>query len=128
MDEVKNVDCLNIPVVRHREEPGEIPVVENGRKPWWIQHGRIRLPLAENRPHMFLKELSLHLERLRKELDLRRLGLPSKDMPDPGKVRDELLSGIRYYRELAGKAFNEQKTGFRRRLEALGDDLEKLLP
>lgn len=91
-------------------------------------YGRIRLPLAENRPHMFLKELSLHLERLRKELDRRRLGLPSTEISDPGKVREELLSGIRYYRELAGKVFNEQKTGFRQRLEALVEDLEKLRP
>jgi hypothetical protein len=91
-------------------------------------YGRIGLPLAANRPHMFLKELSLHVDKLREELDRRRRGLPTPGMPDPAKVRAELLVGINHYRELAAREFSRRRTGFRRRLEALGKDLEALLP
>ncbi|RKZ11428.1 hypothetical protein DRQ50_13620 [bacterium] len=91
-------------------------------------YGRIRLPLAENRPHMFLNELSLHVERLRTELDRRRDGLPTTGMPNPGKVRDELMTGIQHYRKLAATAFNNGKASFQQRLESLGNDLEKLRP
>ncbi len=91
-------------------------------------YGRISLPLAESRPHMFLKELSLHVERLREELDRRRQGLPTPGMPDPAKVRDELTAGIQYYRTLAAERFARGHTGFRRRLAALGKELEALKP
>ena len=92
------------------------------------EHGRVRLPLADSRPHMFLKELSLHLERLREDLARRSEGLPTPGMPDPAKVRDELAAGISHYRVLAGERFARGKTGFRRRLAALGKELEALKP
>ncbi|MBK7703235.1 MAG: hypothetical protein IPI34_10270 [bacterium] len=63
-------------------------------------YGRDRLPLAEPRPHMLLKELSLHLERLREA---------ASDRQDQGaeaaaKVRENLQAGIEHYRELAAQA------------------------
>jgi hypothetical protein len=91
-------------------------------------YGRIRLPLAANRPHMFLKELSLHLEQLREELGRRSRGLTTPGSVDPSRAKEELLAGIRYYRELAAKEFSRQRTGFLQRLEALGQDLEAMCP
>jgi len=90
-------------------------------------YGRIRLPLATNRPHMFLKELSLHLDQLREELDRRKRGLPTPGSVDPSRVKDE-LAGIRHYQELATREFSRRRTGFRQKLESLGKDLESLLP
>jgi hypothetical protein len=91
-------------------------------------YGRMRLPLAANRPHMFLKELSLHLEQVREELDRRRRGLKSLGVVDVSRVKEELLAGIVHYRELAAKEFSRRQTGFRQQLEALGRDLETALP
>ena len=91
-------------------------------------YGRIRLPLASNRPHMFLKELSLHLEQLKKEVDRRKRGLPTPGSVDPARVKDELLAGIQHYRNLAAHEFSRRRTGFRQRLEALGKDLDRMLP
>ncbi|MCP4574592.1 MAG: hypothetical protein GY838_19760 [bacterium] len=91
-------------------------------------YGRIQLPLADSRPHMFLKELSLHVDRLSEELARKRAGLPTPGMPDPAKVRDELAAGIAHYRTLAAERFEQGKTGFRRRLAALGKELEGLKP
>ncbi len=91
-------------------------------------YGRIRLPLASNRPHMFLKELSLHLEQLKKEVDRRKRGLPTPGSVDPARVKDELVAGIRHYQKLASQEFSRRRTGFRQRLDALGKDLDRLLP
>jgi hypothetical protein len=91
-------------------------------------YGRMRLPLAANRPHMFLKELSLHLEQLREELGRRRRGLKTPGVVDLSRVKEELLAGIRHYRKLAAKEFSRRRTGFRQRLDALGRDLETMLP
>jgi hypothetical protein len=91
-------------------------------------YGRIRLPLAANRPHMFLKELSLHLEQLSEELGRRSRGLTTAGVVDPLRAKEELLAGVRYYRELAAREFSRQRTGFQQRLEALVRDLEVMFP
>ena len=91
-------------------------------------YGRIRLPLAANRPHMFLKELSLHLDQLREELGRRSRGLTTAGVVDPSRAKEELLAGITYYRELAAKEFSRRRTEFTQRLEALSRDLEAMFP
>jgi len=91
-------------------------------------YGRMRLPLAANRPHMFLKELSLHLDQLREELGRRARGLTTPGMVDPSRAKEELLAGITYYRELAAKEFSRRRTEFTQRLEALSRDLEAMFP
>jgi hypothetical protein len=91
-------------------------------------YGRMRLPLATNRPHMFLKELSLHLDQLREELSRRSRGLTSPGAADPSRIKEELLAGIKYYQELAAKEFSRRRTEFTQRLEALGQDLEEMCP
>lgn len=82
-------------------------------------YGRDRLPLAEPRPHMLLKELSLHLERLREA---------ASDRQDQGaeaamRVRENLLAGIEHYRELAAQALAGARASFLERLESLQSEL-----
>lgn len=87
-------------------------------------YGRARLPLQDDRPHMFIKEMSLHVQRLREELTCR-----GQDAGDClAETRDNLLGGVKYYRErLAGLA-GEQRDRFGAQLESLREEIEKLLP
>lgn len=90
-------------------------------------YGRVRLPLAEGRPHVLLKELSLHVDRLRGELERRRRGLAA-DGSRPAEIRANLVAGIAYYRGLAGQLVREQRDEFTARLEKLRADLDAILP
>jgi hypothetical protein len=91
-------------------------------------YGRARLPLADHRPHMFLKEMSLHVARLRE--DVRRLA------SDPGEnlarsiteCSENLLSGVQHYRELAQNLVADQREVFLDRLETLRQEIAALTP
>ncbi len=89
-------------------------------------YGRAQLPFKLERPHMFLKELSLHLERLREDVERRRQGLIDSAPKSTDEVRENLTSGIRHYRELAGNFVSDRKDVFMSRLEKLREDLESL--
>ena len=90
-------------------------------------YGRVRLPLAEGRPHMLLKELALHVDRLRGELERRGRGL-APDALKPAQVRENLAAGIAHYRELASQLMRDQRDEFATRLEKLRSDLDSVLP
>ena len=66
-------------------------------------YGRASLPLGAERPHMFLKELSLHLDRLKQDLERRRAGLTDIKQKSLEEIRTNLMTGIRQYRDLAGR-------------------------
>ena len=82
-------------------------------------YGRVSLPFKIERPHMFLKELSLHLDCLRQEVG--RCG------PDTEKVKENLIRGIRHYRGLATRLVNEQRDSFTQRLENMRKELDGIL-
>lgn len=86
-------------------------------------YGRGRVPMDLARPHMFLKELSLHIDRLRRELERRHQGLAADDSK-PAVICANLAAGIAHYRELAGQLLQEQRAEFAARLEQLQADLE----
>ncbi len=88
-------------------------------------YGRSPLPLQSDRPHMFLKELSLHLDGLKKEVAKRKLELESCNCNTDG-VKENLMTGIRHYRELASQLVEDQRDGFSVRLESLRSDLDKI--
>ncbi len=89
-------------------------------------YGRARLPLNSGRPHMFLKELSLHVERLRNEVERRKQGLIDSAPKSTQVVQDNLLGGIRHYRTMAGKLVTGQREEFLSRLEKLRRDLDQI--
>jgi hypothetical protein len=88
-------------------------------------YGRAALPISSDRPHMFLKELSLHLDSLRKELDKRRRGL----VKNCGKcdVKENLRAGVEHYRTLAAEVVMEHRHEFSAKLEELNKELERLV-
>ena len=88
-------------------------------------YGRIGLPLNGNRPHMLLKELSLHLDGLKKELSRRKEELDA-GCPNLDDVRQNLMLGIGHYRTLAEKLVAGKRQEFAEKLEALKGELDKL--
>ncbi len=90
-------------------------------------YGRARVPLAAGRPHMLLKELTLHVDRLKENLERRRKGL-STEAVNPAAIRANLAEGIAHYRELAARLVEDQRSEFSARLEQLRADLDALLP
>ena len=103
-------------------------------------YGRCALPLAPERPPMLLKELSLHLAGLRREAA--RLAAAAGSTVTAAAdaaadtaaaralaaCRDNLLAGIRHYRELAGRLAAPRREAFLRRLEELRRELETAAP
>ena len=75
---------------------------------------------------MFIRELMLYIDHLRKETKNFSLEL---SMRPPGyfhKFKDNLLAGIEYYQRLAGQFIEEQREPFLAALEALLDDIDGL--
>jgi hypothetical protein len=89
-------------------------------------YGRARLPLNTERPHMFLKELSLNLERLQTEVERRKQGLIEATPKSTQEVRDNLAGGIAHYKALAGKLVSDQREEFLSRLDKLRRELEQI--
>ncbi|MCP4292396.1 MAG: hypothetical protein GY780_11255 [bacterium] len=89
-------------------------------------YGRASLPINTERPHMFLKELSLHLDRLRTEVDRRKQGLIEAAPKSTQEIQDNLIGGIRHYRKMAGKLVSGQRKEFLNKLEKMRDELEQM--
>lgn len=81
----------------------------------------------ERRPHMFIRELSLYVEFLRKELASRRIGLGGA-IKSLREYRDNLMAGIEFYRELARGGLIRQRDGFQQSLASLAAEIEELVP
>jgi len=91
-------------------------------------YDRAALPLAPGRPHMFLKELSLHVERARAAAGNRRQELICAAGRSATETKQNLLEGIRHYREVAAEIVAERREEFLAGLESLREELERLLP
>ncbi len=89
-------------------------------------YGRGHLPLNTERPHMFLKELSLHVDRLRTEVERAKQGLVEAAPKSTQVIQDNLLGGIRHYRNMAGKIVSGQREEFLSRLEKLRNELDQI--
>ncbi len=87
-------------------------------------YGRLSLLRNNNRPHMFIQELRLHVDQLRK--DMRNLSLEISVRPNEyfANFKANLLSGIEYYRDLAGRFIEEQSDRFLEDLKALQREVE----
>lgn len=91
-------------------------------------YGRIRLPLAADRPHMFIKELSLHVARLREEA-ARLAAEPNEILARSlGETGENLLAGVQYYRQLAQELLTDQRDAFLAGLDSLALEITGLIP
>ena len=90
-------------------------------------YGRISSLVHPDRPHMFIKELSIYLDYLRDELDRYALKLSERTPKYFEEFHENLKSGIDYYHKLAGEYIEDRKDKFLSDLERLKADMEKLL-
>ncbi len=90
-------------------------------------YGRISLLANADRPHMFLGELRLYLDYLRKELGRHAQELSSRPPKYFAEFKANLLNGIEYYRQLSTRLATRSQERFLEELNALGRELETLL-
>jgi len=86
-------------------------------------YGRIELPTAPDRPHMFLRELKINVEYLRKEIESFSDGLLTRATDYYGEFRENLLSGVEHYRSLAERFIAEERTRFLESLQGFADEI-----
>ncbi|MCE5231294.1 hypothetical protein LLG95_17085 [bacterium] len=89
-------------------------------------YGRLSLITNKERPHMFITELRLYIEYLRKELDKHALGLSARTPKYFTEFRENLLTGVEYYKGLAGQFIEEKRTRFESELTRLREEIEQL--
>lgn len=87
-------------------------------------YGRISLLTNHNRPHMLIRELAIYVDCLRKEIEDFSLGLIAKTPQYFDEFKENLISGIEYYRRLAGQFAEEQQKRFLKSLKTLHEAVE----
>ena len=90
-------------------------------------YGRMSLLNGRSRPHMFLRELALYIEFLRKELGKQGLGLASSPPAYFREFADNLLEGVAYYRRNAGRLAAANEASFLAELDVLQGGVQGLV-
>jgi hypothetical protein len=90
-------------------------------------YGRMGLMANSERPHMFIQELRLYVEHLRKEMSCFAIGLSRRPQGYFGNFRQNLLSGVDYYCVLARQFIKEKRGRFLDELESLRKEIESIL-
>jgi len=91
-------------------------------------YGRRELPLAAHRPHMLLKELSLHVDRLRDRIRQAAITAGDGQPTGIGESLENLRQGIAHYQDLARGLAAETRKAFLAQLERLHREVEGLVP
>jgi len=81
----------------------------------------------KSRPHMFIKELSLYVAYLRKEIEGRRVGLGGT-IKSLREYRKNLLDGVEFYRRLAREKAFQKRQYFLDSLASMVREIEQLVP
>ncbi len=89
-------------------------------------YGRLSLLANSDRPHMFIKEMSLNIEFLRNEIEKFRLELTTNGAKYFQEFKENLLSGIDYYRKTAEEFMETNRTRFLEDLKTQKETIEKL--
>ncbi len=89
-------------------------------------YGHLSLLTSSDRPHMFIKELGLYVEYLRKEIDNFPAGLASNSASFLQGMRENLFKGIDYYQELSSQLIEDSREKFLKELKKMQAALEPL--
>jgi len=89
-------------------------------------YGRLSLLTNSDRPHMFIKEMSLNIEFLKDEIEKFKLELTTNGAKYFQEFKENLLKGIDYYRKTAEKFVETKRTRFLEDLKAQKEALEQL--
>ncbi len=91
-------------------------------------YGRLSLLTDPDRPHMFIRELSLYIDYFRGELQKRSEGLLDKTAKYFLEFKRNLMNGMEYYQSLAEQISLEQRERFFKNLNSLFEEMDKILP
>ncbi len=87
-------------------------------------YGRASLPINSLRPHMFIGELRLYVDYFRRQTDLYSKELTHLTPQYFCELKENLLSGIEYYRCLAEHFIEHRKAKFIESLATLREEIE----
>jgi len=90
-------------------------------------YGHLSLLTSSERPHMFVKELGLYVDYLRKEIDNFPSGLAANSASFLEGMRENLFKGIEYYQVLSNELLEESRESFLTGLEKMKTALEPLI-
>lgn len=90
-------------------------------------YGRLCLIAGSDRPHLFLTELRLYVEHLRREVSRFSLGLSRRPQGYFSAFKENLLGGVDYYRDLARQFLEEKRERFLEELGSLRAEIEGVL-
>jgi len=91
-------------------------------------YGRLSLLTDSDRPHMFIRDLSLYVDYFRGELQKASEGLLDKTAKCFLDFKRNLVTAIEYYQGLAEQFSLEQRERFLRELDTLFEEIEDILP
>jgi len=89
-------------------------------------YGRFSLLKSSDRPHMFVKELGLYIDYLRKEIDNFPVGLAVNSASFLEGMRENLFKGIEYYQALSSELVEDSQEKFLAGLKNMKKALEPL--
>ncbi len=89
-------------------------------------YGRCSLLVGKDRPHVFIKEIQLHLANLLNEIKDASLGMPARSEQKLQEVKKNLLAGIEYYQSFAKEVINDHLDSFLKALHELSLEIERI--
>lgn len=89
-------------------------------------YGRLSLLTNPDRPHLFIRELAIYVDHLREEFEKYSLDLSSRAPKYFREFKENLLSGIEYYRSRAEHFIDEKRHGFLDELRSMRETLERM--
>jgi hypothetical protein len=89
-------------------------------------YGRLSVMTNPDRPHMFIRELAIYVDFLRKEIEKHSLDLSSRAPKYFKDFKENLLSGIEYYRTRAEQFIDEKRNHFLDDLRSLRENVEQM--
>ena len=90
-------------------------------------YARTPLTMRTDRPHMFIREIAIYADYLRDEIEWCSSGLLSRGANYFGEFKENLLSGIEYYRGFAKQLDEQQRQRFLDELRGLNEAIESIL-
>lgn len=91
-------------------------------------YGRLSLLTNPDRPHMFISELRIYIDYLRRELQKASEGLLDRTAKCFLDFKQNLITGVEYYRCLAEQFSLEQRERFLQELDTLFKEIDNILP
>lgn len=89
-------------------------------------YGKLSLITNPDRPHMFIKELSLYVDYFREEFQIAADEFTDRTAKRFLEFKRNLITGIDHYRELAERFNQEQKERFQASLDALYEEIDSI--